>query len=881
MNLRLHRCLLLMLSFFVLLAVAEPAFADILSINANKLDCGDYNPSTKQFNNGMQSLFNNTAIPAGTPMTPDAQLGGCTGGFFARFVCLVESTLGMVIATFFCSVQHQWVGPFAALLMIFMTGMGVMFITGMVEFTIKEVTVMMFKIALITTFAFNTDIALGIAFKFFLAITQNSVEVFGNVFTGSNHTTPIRPTFDMADAHVGVTAGNKPTPNCTFSGVAGVFGAGLFYVVLLFFLPFVFGIFLLATIAGLAFFARAAYGYLYSLVMLTFLIAAMPIFVGLALFATTRDIFDAWVKYLFSNTIQIMLVFAFLAYAGSVNVGDFITDISRLMTNYEFSFSTPPLSWVSLGTICTICTPNIIDDPYYLAMKPPIHVLMIAPSPHQCLNPDGIFWTDIIDQDRFIMYLITHGATVYMIAAVLSDLMKDVPEMSQKLGGSSASMMVGGISRKYNPDNPNSIKAPGLMNATMNFEKSFANAWKSGKSFDKEGQHWAMYLANRTAPMRLLAAVAGTYKDMKYGTSNLSKSEARRYAQTKRVGKAHHQQRVLHSKSEVKRHEMTIENLEKAKAELKAKNEASQKVIEEMRKEAQAFKLLGDFKSPALKALEEDIMSREQSLQKREQALVAMMGQIIDLDSKIEKKQGESPEGKKDIKARDDEVAALKEERDQLFSKYAEEENALSRERQEINTKHDDYQVQAKQEIDAQVAENEKQLEELRKKIEEMKEKAKTKEEEEEYQLLLKQQLMLEEQIAAAKSIDTPLALLEYRIEEMKLKENTLALNETEASLSSNRTALEGSEKAVERAEQDAAEWDRKTSDERFARGQFDLNYKDPSKDVIGHHGGFMEDLWGSASADQYFTNAEYIRKHGSKREEEFAWSSLMHMGEH
>jgi type IV secretory pathway VirB6-like protein len=269
----------LLLGVLVILISTNPALADVVTLKANALSCVNGKPSTLNlFGNGSNPVSSNSAL--------DAQLGGCTGNFFARFICLFETTLGLVIATFFCHLAEAWVAPFAAMLMIFMVTMGIMFMTGIIEFTVKEIATMMFKIALIITFAFNTDFALGLAFKFFLGLTTTTVEMFGKIAVAM-------PSFGDADRKIAGLTGTLPAnPNCAFSGVLGVLGISILFIALLFVLPFVFGIFLMAVVEMLVFFARAAFGYLFSLVMLTFLIASMPIFVSMALFKQTREIFD-------------------------------------------------------------------------------------------------------------------------------------------------------------------------------------------------------------------------------------------------------------------------------------------------------------------------------------------------------------------------------------------------------------------------------------------------------------------------------------------------------------------------------------------------------------------------------------------------------------
>ena len=85
---------------------AQPALADALSLQLNTaLSCtGGSAGGTGA------SIFG--GAPSGTQPTGTQQMATCgAGGFFSRFVCLFETTLGMVIATFFCKLAEAFGRP--------------------------------------------------------------------------------------------------------------------------------------------------------------------------------------------------------------------------------------------------------------------------------------------------------------------------------------------------------------------------------------------------------------------------------------------------------------------------------------------------------------------------------------------------------------------------------------------------------------------------------------------------------------------------------------------------------------------------------------------------------------------------------------------------
>ena len=150
-------------SALALLVTAYPAMADVLDLSLNDtLSCTGGTTGTGQ------TLFSNFGTGGA-----NAQLYGCQDasmGFLTSFICLIEATLGMVIAAFFCQLATAWMAPIGGLILLFMFVSGVAFITGIMQMTMRDFAKIMFKIGLIATFALNTDIALKIAFKLFLGV---------------------------------------------------------------------------------------------------------------------------------------------------------------------------------------------------------------------------------------------------------------------------------------------------------------------------------------------------------------------------------------------------------------------------------------------------------------------------------------------------------------------------------------------------------------------------------------------------------------------------------------------------------------------------------------------------------------------------------------
>lgn len=866
----------LRLFVFCLLAMAlfaVPAYADVLNLTPNALTCAAGKPSTLNF-------FTNTANSSNANASADAQIGACGGDSITRFICIMESTLGLVIATFFCHLQEAWLTPLAALVMMFMAVSGIMFTFGLLEFSVKDMAVMLGKMALVVTFALNTDIALNIAFKGFLALTQGTVSILTDVFTaeatqraaasaGQSGNAPPLPLATMAqgDAHLKGLVTERATAGCSYTGIGGLalflLTVVIFLVVVSLFLPLIAILVLKGIISGFMFFARAASGYLFSLIMLTFLIAVMPVFVSMALFEKTRSLFDSWVKALFTNSLQIIIVFAFLAFAGSMALFDFIGEVGRVMTNWNLSVG---YGWFSLnvGSACSICKPNMVPGPHGM--------LVIAANPNQCKTPvEGLPWVDILQQTDFLIYLVAQAATVYVIMTVLQDFMQEVPEWGQKLGGASLGFMIGGATMRGGNVGANSLQIPGLTSATFNFEKGFAQAFDQSALAEEKGiRNWA---AARLSPMRFATALKGGAKAMVYGASDHSKIDRDAMNKQRRDGISNAKQKVLKKKTEIERGEISVEKLEKAKKEHQQELEAAQRKIDDLRAEKEALKLkVQGTDDSLLKLTQDSILGTQKSLLESDQRMAGLKAEQQEKLARLKAvngMEGKTPEKERERKA----------ELEELVQKTQQLQTQMDREkatRRELDQELKGLMEQRNQLMgggydSAALANIEAQRERLYGLIAEGKNSP-------EVQAELSR-LWQERDILNDKLYDIrQLSLKEFELEkeQLNLQQLQLAMSEADVKLSKELVTLSATENAMKEAEQNLAEWQRVTSDARFARGDIALAVDrdgniDMDRTEIGYHGGWLGGIWHEKENAALLHREEHRKK---------AWQSLMHMGD-
>jgi type IV secretory pathway VirB6-like protein len=429
---------------------------------------------------------------------------------FAKLFCIFETTLGMIIGNFLCGLVANWAEPFAALMTLYISCLGILFLTGLLNFTLKELALQIFKIALIATFALNVPAIVGIAFSFFINLTVSVTRIFveaglpttAGLFGGTNGGADQIISSDT-NANPGIfhtlLRGWEDNP-CSGWGMSLILG-------ILMFLPFVFGIVFMAALSFIMVFTRAAFGYLYALTAITFLLAATPIFVSFALFNTTRYIFDRWISYLVSNSVQIIIIYAFLAFSQLYDPFDFLKKLGSLLATYEYTIAIGPSFRIPTGLdICTICkNPNIVTGANGL-------LEIQAPGCLPGTRDDGIPWSSLPEEEKFIDFLLVNGASLYILMETMDAFLKTAPQMAMSLGGTTYVHVLGGGSAGVRAGSKLSV--PGSA-AAKAFQEGALIGWQRSGKNSKTLAGKAFY---RLAPIRAVSGLWEGTKSSWHGT---------------------------------------------------------------------------------------------------------------------------------------------------------------------------------------------------------------------------------------------------------------------------------------------------------------------------------------------------------------------------
>jgi type IV secretory pathway VirB2 component (pilin)/type IV secretory pathway VirB6-like protein len=384
---------------------------------------GDYNDA-----NGAENGFNTNCAS-----------GGTNPGIFATILCFFKAVVGQILSSMYCQFQSVMVGPITTAMTLFTMLFGFMIMTGITNFTAKEATLFLLKMAIIWTFALNPAWGIGVGYQFFMGIAEE-----GSALVTQGSTAQLTDPDSMIGSLLSFISGNPSSQwagnltNSTYSGMSQwcVLYATLAVAALLFFMPMVsmFLIMLLLQYLGLYF--RAVLGYLTALVLISFLFVLSPIFIGFALFKTTLPLFEQWVKFLISFSVQMIIVFGFLTMIQYVPVGSYFTELLGLLKQYDVTGG--KANNAQSSHVCSICeyTINTTVVPETIACN--TNGTQVYTTDVNATSPDTgyvIPLTALSQHMDFFRFTISKTLAFYLIFWVIQDFLKRVPDFARSIGG--------------------------------------------------------------------------------------------------------------------------------------------------------------------------------------------------------------------------------------------------------------------------------------------------------------------------------------------------------------------------------------------------------------------------------------------------------------
>jgi type IV secretory pathway VirB6-like protein len=433
------------------------------------------------------------------------QSGSCPssiedGKIFSYFVCRMESIIGETFGSFYCQLQQKFFGPMSAVITLAITLFGIAFIIGVVPATARDSMLFLFKVAAVWGFATQADLLIGIAYNFFMGgLKEGIAVVVSGVFNpsdgggassiggqgGERIYAYMDDMFKKFITYTTESAGADGNSSGGGSGGGASGGAGgssepcknavfaLLALLAVAFPPLFFaGVFLL--IKFIAFFLRAVFGYIYALIGISFLIVLAPVFLSFYFWKQTRDYSDRWIAHLASFALQMVIIFAFIAFILSIDVKSIGKDLMDLVVPYKQSVESPGAR-LPLKNMCTICEFTVTDSSGASVgggNVPPGGSVKCKENPGKPIPPTSLFGPGKNSQGNTLMKLMAKVImTLLILAYVLTALLDIVPTLAARLASASGitpGQLVGG-----------SMKLP-MEDAFGTFEKKFEQTMSQG-----------------------------------------------------------------------------------------------------------------------------------------------------------------------------------------------------------------------------------------------------------------------------------------------------------------------------------------------------------------------------------------------------------------
>lgn len=392
---------------------------------------------------------------------------------FSFLVCHTEQLSANLMGSMYCSIVDRLEFAVTAMVTLAVLFFGVTFTLGVTQMTAKEFQVILLKIAFVYGFATQADLIIGIGYNLLVSGLRDGTAIaVSSLYSSAGTPTNGLGVYQLLDSflakalHFATDAvgqkwvqGENPCKNAIFAVMA----------IMAIVLPPVFYLCVLLIIRISLTFLRAIFGYLYSLLGITFLLCLSPFFLSFYLFRRTNEFFKKWLNHLISFSLQIVIVFAFLAFVVSIkvdNITSSLTDIIMPATQTKEA-----TGFRKLFTYCTVCKFDVVDKTDHTTVLTS-DADILSKGELKCKDPKTpltVFEAnaqppDANEQNTLIKFA-THGLLALVVLAYIVDmLLSIIPILAENL------------SIGYAEASGFGVPGFGLLNTVeRSFEESFSN----------------------------------------------------------------------------------------------------------------------------------------------------------------------------------------------------------------------------------------------------------------------------------------------------------------------------------------------------------------------------------------------------------------------
>lgn len=351
-----------------------------------------------------------------------SQQGNYLQHLFSNIICMFVVILDGVLSSIYCGIQYGIRPVLAAVIVLYIAIFGFQALTGQTQLAAGEALMRSVKIAFVWYFATNSSYGIGMGFNFFLgAITDGIAWVLSGVLPGI---TTVMNAYQYIDYIIyQAIIGPISQSNSKVIGLFFVMGIAYFPILMM----------------GLAFFWQSimllvstVVIFLLSVSAIAFLISLSPVFLSFMLFQSTFYLFENWLRYMMSYSLQVVVVFAIVGMWVQIIFifSGFFNALEQVIFPYNRVWTTgPPAQPTSNWAVCELAYglnafgPTIACvDPNDPELYPPSRVVLLK----------GLMY-----------FMVFHLTTLILIAYAFRILLKNASQIARDLVGPAYVPMLG------------------------------------------------------------------------------------------------------------------------------------------------------------------------------------------------------------------------------------------------------------------------------------------------------------------------------------------------------------------------------------------------------------------------------------------------------
>ncbi len=382
---------------------------------------------------------------------PTNNAGACDTGdpsdpplkhIFSKVVCNLVMILNDVLGKMYCGMQFSMKTVLGAVMSLYVVIFGVQILMGTTQLNSKEIVIRLLKIGGVWAFVTQSAWGINLAFGFFVTLITQGIWWVAGIFIPAIITSPgdsVMPVYHVIDellynAITGPLVGDN-------AKLTGFFLAMLPVLPTITFLAISWLWFTVVTLA------RTVISFMLAISAIAFLIALSPIFLSFMLFQATYHLFESWLRYMISYSLQIIVVFAVISLwfmVAALFIG-FFDDLAKMIFSYKHI--TVPGALADPANTWAICPPNYSMTPMGPAAECTVGFDPVAnAADYDALLPPST----IVEQADFLYYVVFHLISLSLIAYAFNALMRDAPEVAKHIVGPAyAPVLMSGWGRQF------------------------------------------------------------------------------------------------------------------------------------------------------------------------------------------------------------------------------------------------------------------------------------------------------------------------------------------------------------------------------------------------------------------------------------------------